>query len=164
MKNKGLVVLLLVVGLLAGGYFYNKYHVAPRIKFSTVDITDLKDNSVKLSDFKANRIFINFFGTWCGPCMAEMPAIIRAYEKLHDKGFVFLIVSDEPISRLQLFANANPELPLVLLHSSKHFTDLGIYSVPATYLLNAEGEILYKKSGTEEWDSETVIAELQKAN
>ncbi|MFN8287418.1 MAG: TlpA disulfide reductase family protein [Chitinophagales bacterium] len=162
MKNKLLIGLLLVIGALTGLYFYNKYNVAPRIKFNTVALTDLKGQPVQLADFKAKRIFVNFFGTWCGPCMAEMPSILRAYEKLHDKGFVFLIVSDEPLNRLQQLAEANPGLPLVLLHSAKRFSEMDIYSIPVSYVLNAESEILYKKSGSEQWDSEAMLAELEK--
>ena len=56
---------------------------------------DLNNNEVDLSSFRGKKILINYWATWCGPCIQEMPSLLKAQELLKDENYIFLLVSDE---------------------------------------------------------------------
>ena len=64
---------------------------------------DLDENNLDLSEFKQGKIVINYWATWCAPCIKEMPSLKRAEKILNDYGYTFLLVSDETISKISRF-------------------------------------------------------------
>ena len=66
---------------------------------------DLNDNKVNLRAYKGKKIIINYWATWCGPCIKEMPGLKRAEEILKNHNYTFLLVSDETISKISTFKN-----------------------------------------------------------
>src|SRR4051794_25009194 len=63
--------------------------------FSTVDLQGVP---FRLSDQRGKVVLINFFATWCAPCLIEMPHLRKIYEANKDKGFLLVIVSAEGVS------------------------------------------------------------------
>ena len=57
---------------------------------------DLYENNIDLSVYKGKRVIINYWATWCRPCIKELPSIKIAEEILEDYGYIFLLVSDSP--------------------------------------------------------------------
>ena len=163
--KKAVTGAVLIVAVLIGGFLYQKYRIAPRIKFDTLELTDLNGKPVKLQDYQGKKIFLNFFATWCGPCVGEFPSLNRASEILQPDSFVFISISDEPLNVLNHFnARFNPQYILVL-HSVKDLHELGIFTIPTNYLLNNKNEVVFQKTGDENWAAPEVITELkQKAN
>src|SRR5882757_8383374 len=74
-------------------YLYTKYRVAPNLKFSELQLQTTSGKPVQLSDYKGKVIFLNFWQTWCGTCIQEMPSIEYAKENTDTSKIVFLIVS-----------------------------------------------------------------------
>jgi thiol-disulfide isomerase/thioredoxin len=69
-------------------------------------IKDMNGASVKLSDYKGKVLLINFWATWCGPCIKELPGLIALYDEYQDKGFVVLGISgDDDAETLRSFSN-----------------------------------------------------------
>ena len=66
---------------------------------------DLSENNLDLSAYKEGKIVINYWATWCRPCIKEMPSLKKAEEILEDYGYTFLLVSDETISKISKFKN-----------------------------------------------------------
>ena len=69
------------------------------LQFKT-SFSDLNDNDLDLSDYKKGKIVINYWATWCAPCIKEMPSIKKAEEILDEYGYTFLLVSDETVSKI----------------------------------------------------------------
>ncbi len=158
MRNK-LVNTVLVLALIAGaGFLYNKYRVAPKVKFATLSITDLSGQPITLSEFQHERLFVNFFATWCPPCVAELPSLEIAQQQLKGKTD-FVIISDEPLERLRAFQQRTG-YALTFLHSNTPLSSLDIYTIPTSYLLNKNQEILMKHVGEENWSSEEWLKKL----
>ena len=121
---------------------------------------DLYENNLDLSVYKGKRIVINYWATWCRPCIKEMPSLKKAEEILEDYGYTFLLVSDETISKISKFKNER-NFDFNFLKSIKSFETLGIYSMPTSYIFDENGKIIATIVGAIEWDSEEMINKLK---
>lgn len=162
MKNKLIVVAAVIAVVLAGAFFYNKYRIAPRIKFNSLSLTDLNGKPVSSDEFDNKKLFINFFATWCGPCLQEFPALMSLQSTLEKENFQFIVVSDEPIARLRTFREQS-EMPMMILHSEKSLREHRIFTIPTSYVLNKEKEIVFTKVGVTDWTSANMIKKLKAA-
>jgi len=121
---------------------------------------DLSENNLDLSVYKEGKIVINYWATWCRPCIKEMPSLKKAAEILEDYGYTFLLVSDETISKISKFKNER-NFDFNFLKSIKSFETLGIYSMPTSYIFDENGKIIETIVGAIEWDSEEMINKLK---
>ena len=128
-----------------------------QIKTSFVD---LYENNLDLSVYKGNKIVINYWATWCGPCIKEMPSIKRAEEILEDYGYTFLLISDETISKISKFKN-DRNLDFNFVKSIESYESLGIYSMPTSFIFDENGKKIETIVGAIEWDSEEMINKLK---
>ncbi len=67
-------------------------------------VQSLDGQDFKMADAKGKVVFLNFWATWCPPCVTEMPSIQKLHEKLKDDGVVFVCVSNEETSKVSQFA------------------------------------------------------------
>ena len=121
---------------------------------------DLSENNLDLSVYKEGKIVINYWATWCRPCIKEMPSLKKAEEILEDYGYTFLLVSDETISKISKFKNER-NFDFNFLKSIKSFETIGIYSMPTSYIFDENGKIIETIVGAIEWDSEEMINKLK---
>lgn len=116
------------------------------------DWLNTSDNP-SLSGQKGKVVLLNFWATWCGPCRMEMPGLVKAYEKLHDKGFIVLGLSVDspdprkPNSQVEVrnivksfVASNNVPYPVGLANplSSQAYS---VTAIPASYLIDREGKV-----------------------
>ena len=128
-----------------------------QIKTSFVD---LNDNIVDLTAFKGKKIVINYWATWCGPCLKEMPGLKRAEEALKSYNYTFLLISDESGSKIAEFKKVK-NYDFNFLKSIKSNETLGIYSLPTSYIFDEKGNKLETIVGTIAWDSQEIINKLK---
>jgi len=120
-------------------------------------IQSLNGQDFKMIDTKGKVVFLNFWATWCPPCVAEMPSIQRLHEKLKDDGVVFVCVSNEETSKVSQFVKEKGlTFPIYTIRGTPPdvFKTRGI---PATFILSPEGKIAYKHIGSAKWDDERSI-------
>ena len=136
-------------------------------KFSDIEsmqlktsFVDLKNKKVDLTSYKGKKIIINYWATWCKPCIMEMPGLTRAEEILKNYNYTFLLVSDERISKISKFKN-DKKYNFNFLKSVGSNESLGIYSLPTAYIFNEKGIKIETIVGTIVWDSEQMIKKLK---
>ena len=126
-------------------------------------LSDMDGKPVDFQQFRGRPIFLNIWATWCPPCVAEMPSINRLAGNPRLKDVVFLCVSvEEDLDVVRRFAH-DRELSVPVytggLNAPRVFQTEGI---PATFLIDRDGKIVAKEVGSANWDSENVIAALEK--
>jgi thiol-disulfide isomerase/thioredoxin len=112
----------------------------------TVSVTDLDGKAFRLDDLKGKYVLIDFWATWCAPCLAELPRVQAAEARYRDKGFRVVSVSlDETKGAVADFVRVR-KLPWTQIHNATCAGDLvkdfGVGSIPATFLVDPEGKIV----------------------
>jgi thiol-disulfide isomerase/thioredoxin len=110
---------------------------------------DLSGAPLSLGQFKKKVILVDFWATWCGPCVGELPNVLAAYKKYHAKGFEIVGISlDQSETALKDFIKQKemtwPQYFDGKGWESKLGQKYGITSIPATFLLDGEGKIVAK--------------------
>jgi thiol-disulfide isomerase/thioredoxin len=128
---------------------------ASETKFQTLD-----GQPLDLSAYAGKKVFLNFWATWCAPCIREIPAITRATAELQDENYVFLLASDESLETIQDFI-ADREFTGNFIKLNKFFGAWGIEAVPSSELYDENGNHVATWSGAFEWDSPEMLAAIR---
>jgi thiol-disulfide isomerase/thioredoxin len=119
----------------------------PGSAFPPFSVTSLDGKAIDLAKYKGKVVLIDFWATWCGPCVQELPNVLSAYKLYHDKGFEIIGISlDESKDKLEAFLKENNMTWPQFFDGKGWGNELaqkyGINSIPATYLLDTEGNII----------------------
>ena len=118
-------------------------------------LPDLDQQLHSLADYKGKVVLINFWASWCTPCITEMPGIQRLANALKDQPFEILTinVSDAENRIREFLRRMNLNLTVLLDRDGKVFKEWGGKLLPASHLVDGNGMIRYRVIGPKEWDS-----------
>ena len=118
-------------------------------KFPDFEEKDLMGSALSVAKYKGKVVLVDFWATWCGPCVAELPNVLKAYEKHHSTGFEIIGISlDQDEQKLKDFIKTR-KMPWAQYFDGKGWKNklagkYGVNSIPMTYLLDGEGKIIGK--------------------
>jgi peroxiredoxin len=105
-------------------------------------LTTLEGKEIELSSLKGKYVFIDFWGTWCAPCRAEIPNIKKMYETISaDELVVIGIAYNDKAETLNKFILKNDMKYINAMANDKIISDYGVNSFPTTFLIDKEGKI-----------------------
>ena len=136
------------------------------MKISTIDFesnvlqfSDLDNNIFSIQDFKGKNLFINYWATWCNPCLAEMPYMAELYEKYkNEDDIVFLYLSREELNAIKNYIPKDESLQKLPIY--KIITDDEFFAtsgIPTTFIINSDGKVIVKDLGSAFWNDESVF-------
>ncbi|MDB3870061.1 TlpA family protein disulfide reductase [Candidatus Thioglobus sp.] len=129
-----------------------------------LQLKDLNGNTVKLSDYKDKVILLNFWASWCKPCIKEIPSLVRLGEQLKQQDFEIITVNvGESAREISDFKrHVKFDLPILLDDEGKAVQEWGVYAYPSNFILDKNAIIRYTYRGALEWDSPAIIKTIEK--
>ena len=131
------------------------------IDFETnaLQFTDLDSKMFSIQDFKGKTLFINYWATWCNPCLAEMPSMADLYERYSSNdAIVFLYLSREELKTIQEYIPKDESLQKLPIY--KVVTDDEFFAttgIPTTFIINSSGDLIVKDIGSAFWNDQSVF-------
>ena len=114
---------------------------------------DSEGNKFNFSSFENEVVIINFWATWCPPCLAEKPSFQKLYDDYKDK-IKFAFISQETPIEIKVFLDKH-HYTFPIFYEAKNLPSiLDINSIPTTFVLDKKGNIIIKQIGAADWNNE----------
>lgn len=158
-----LVLVLLATTLVtAGGNLMDK---VPNSDASEFTLMSVQGQDVSLSDYQGKFVLLNFWATWCPPCVKEMPALNDLHNKLHgSNNFEVVGVHVGPaLATVKQFLKDKPVDFDIVIDKNMSLSNWPVSGLPTTFLISPSGKMLYKATGEREWGSDEMVKFIQSA-
>jgi thiol-disulfide isomerase/thioredoxin len=125
-------------------------------------LSDLNGKPVKLADYRGKVVMVQFWATYCPPCLKEMPSMMRLQQKLAGKPFVILAVNmGETDKEVRDFLKKiNVDFTILMDSDGKALADWKVFVAPSTFLVDTKGSIRYTLQGGAEWDAAEYVTKI----
>jgi cytochrome c biogenesis protein CcmG/thiol:disulfide interchange protein DsbE len=119
--------------------------------------------TVSLHDYKGKVVVLNFWATWCAPCIEELPSLMQMQHDLGDKVTVLAIATDHDPAAYQRFVRTrHVDLLTVNDAAETSSSEYGTWIWPETYIIDKKGTIRRKFIGPVEWTNAAIVSYLEK--
>ena len=120
-----------------------------------IKLTDFKGKPISLKQYQGKTIFINFWATWCKPCIKEMPSILEAQNILQKENIIFLLASSESVEQIEEFGNTNKyKFNYVRIENGE---EMNVQALPTTFIFNRKGNLVFSETGSRKWNEKNNI-------
>jgi thiol-disulfide isomerase/thioredoxin len=144
-------------GLLATGIIRPDLNDTSTPASYDLTLVDIDGNELNLDEWKDETIFMNYWATWCPPCIAEMPDINSLYGKTGEKvKFAMISVDNDPQKAIDFVKRKGFDFPIYFIRSGIP----RVYqsrSIPTTYVISPKGEIVVTNKGMAQYSNEGFV-------
>jgi len=125
-----------------------------RVNISNFDwnLVDSSGKTVNFKEMEGDIILVNFWATWCPPCVAEMPSLNELYKDYGDK-ITFVFLANDKIKSVNSYLKKNEYNLPVYYSKDNEPEELRSPNIPTTYLIDDQGNIVMKEVGSYNWNS-----------
>lgn len=149
----GLALALAIVMVYRVQGYLRVYDVSEGDRAPGFSVTDDQGVGVSLDDYDGKVVLLNFWATWCPPCIQEMPSLDATYRQLRDQGFVVVGISvdEDPDQYRRFLDSSRVSFPTARDPERTVSVRYGTMKYPESYLISREGRVLRKYVGPEDW-------------
>lgn len=125
------------------------------------ELIGFDENYYTLKDFRGKFVLLNFWATWCYPCIEEMPSLEAVFQHMDDTKFLVVGIHAGPgPDNIKEFLKRNPVTFPILIDMDLELgpPDWKIAGIPTTFLINPEGKMLYFAQGKRDFSSRRMIS------
>lgn len=126
------------------------------------NLIDLDNKTHTLNHFIGKPLIVNFWATWCPPCLAELPSFNRAWDKVKDQGvnMIAINIGESPTTVFDFIQGTPIYFKVLLDQESEELNNWQMQGLPTTYILNYKGEVVYQAIGEREWDNDELLTKV----
>ena len=140
---------------------HNLTPVARVVPGSDFELQDMDEEKKKLSDYRGKVVLLNFWATWCPPCVREMPSMERLHQQVNAEDFKVIAINQMEDSD-EVFAftgqlEIDPTFEILFDNTSEVSQAYAVRGLPTTYLLDKKGNIRYRAVGGREFNHPEVV-------
>ncbi len=137
-----------------------------KIEARDFELMNMDEEKVTLTDYRGKVVLINFWATWCPPCVREMPSMERLNKKIANEDFKVLAINQMEDSD-QVFAftgqfEDEPSFEILFDITSKVSQSYIVRGLPTTYLIDKKGHVRYSAVGGREFDHPEIVEVIKK--
>jgi len=125
-----------------------------RLRLKTFD-----DQILDINSYKNQVVLLNFWASWCKPCVKEIPSLIRLQQQFKDQSFQIITINigESKKDMADFLKKVKLELPIMLDTDGQAVKDWGVYAYPSNFVLDKDGVIRYAYRGALEWDAPKIV-------
>ncbi|HEY5602297.1 MAG TPA: TlpA disulfide reductase family protein [Gammaproteobacteria bacterium] len=128
-----------------------------------IDLQDAFGKRYQRGDYKGQVTVVNFWASWCPPCVEEIPSLNRLRDKMRDYSFELVSVNyaESPDTVLEFLNKVDVNFPVLLDETGKVSAHWKIIAFPSTFIIGPDGRIHYGVNAAIHWDSPDVVSKLK---
>lgn len=111
------------------------------------ELPDLKGETVHLADFRGSGVLLNFWASWCGPCVNELPLLNEGYARTSDIAIIAVNVGENPARARRFAEELGLNFSIVLDQTNEIKKSYRISGLPVTLLIDRNGRIMERRTG-----------------
>lgn len=127
-----------------------------------VELARLDGTKLKLSDYRGKIVIVNFWASWCNPCVEEFPSMVKLVKEFKGEVVILAISEDDQTEDIKVFMKAMglPEahFEVVWDQEKRAMKDYGVEKLPESFLVGRDGKLIRKVLGIDNWSSEDALA------
>ncbi|GGO77079.1 hypothetical protein GCM10011348_05830 [Marinobacterium nitratireducens] len=131
----------------------------------SLEYRDLEHQPAPLAEYRGKVLLLNFWATWCPPCVREMPSMDRLQQRFSADELAVIAVNvgenREGIEDFRQRLDHPLRFRILLDESGSAFTELGIPGLPMTFLYDRDGNLVETHAGADDWDSDARVEQIE---
>jgi peroxiredoxin len=128
-----------------------------------IDLKDANGTRFKRADYRGKITVVNFWASWCAPCVAEIPSLNRLREQMQDQPFELISINyaESPEKIRQFMQKVSVQFPVLIDPKGKVAQQWNVIAFPSTFVIGADGKIQYGVNAAIHWDTPEVVDTLK---
>ncbi len=126
-------------------------------------LPDIAGQTIRLADYRGKPVILNFWATWCPPCLAEMPTLQRAHDLLAGDGIAVIGINvGDAADAIKAFLSTTPvSFPLLMDADTEIAQRYPVIGLPTTFIIDPQGQLVYSATGELEWDAPAILDQVR---
>ena len=134
-----------------------------KVKPEPLTLSDVTGHNFTLNDYKGNVTLVNFWASWCTPCIEEIPSLNRLKTKMQGKSFQLISINyaETPDRIKDFMKKVKVDFPVLLDSDGNISKKWKVVAFPSTFVIGADGKVHYGVNAAIHWDTDKVIQQLE---